>query len=165
MPPDCGIAMRNRGGDGMTWRVDHRDRTLCGYQGSLMPRRAQTEANYILHTARLGPTGAAGSPGSNIGSTGAPSVRESDPAASPKLMLMKPQRRTAARRTKRYQQVGCDGRGGAGRQEPDAVDLFEAGPHRCPDIGGVIGHDPAGCGGVPGRKGLKHGLMIEDRLF
>src|SRR6266446_2055209 len=49
--------------------------------------------------------------------------------------------------------------------EPEAADLFKAGPHRCPDIGGVIGHDPAGCGGVPGRKGLKHGLMIEDRLF
>src|SRR5260370_22665509 len=100
-----------------------------------MPRRAQTEANYILHTARLGQTGAAGSRGSisgaitaNIGSTSAPSVRESDPAVSPKLMLMKPQRRTAARRTKRYQQVRCDGRGGG--QEPDAVDLFKAGPHR-----------------------------------
>src|SRR6267154_4584303 len=29
----------------------------------------------------------------------------------------------------------------------------------------MIGHDLAGCGGGPGRKGLKHCLVIEDRSF
>ena len=45
------------------------------------------------------------------------------------------------------------------------LDLFKAGSHSFPDIGGVISHDLASCIGIPGSKGLQYCLMINDRLL